>query len=636
MPRELCHISDRSYPFLLANDMGIKRGPEMQSIACSGALRDDVYAYWMADGVDTGNYLGQNVPMFDNFTLGNGLKLDSIVSEPRLSNLNNRAELQQQARDSFTPGRVQQIELLKKYRPKVATIGISGNDMGFGDVLMACLVDIPGVECHYSTKEGKSELGRAIKANYGKQLKLYQTLKEASPVTDLYAVGYPQFVSDNSMYCWAQTGLSRAEQDMIRHSVIFANETIKQAALSAGIKYLNIENALEGGQVCQGGEYITTPLPKIVANFTTVKLQVEDASTMDSRSPLHDYIYQSAGQHYRKSAEAMANNPLTTIKVYLQETFHPNAIGHEQIYRYVKNLMNGTSLIDAQCDGYLIQCTTANGLGAAPELPTYFGVDTTDQRSVVIKNFVGITDVDSGKVKILDSNQTIQQGSRVKIGISDSENIPGDKVSIYIRSQKRLLGNAIVGENGSIAAEVIIPEDIPVGNHTLIVEPESNKGALYVQSVFVIGPEGDLDGDGVLDQQDTCQLIVPSGEDADGDGIDNACDLQLTSSSTVKFDTGNSNTRRISVDNSDNRGLSVGITGLGTSYEWSTSTVGISQGRVYGRALERDSLGDVRSKDVVGDNKSGGWDMIIVWGVMATLAITGVVAMISRIIKNKP
>lgn len=172
-PRELCHLSDRSYPFLLAKDMGVGRGPDMQSVACSGAVRFDVLDAAASSGVSDG-YLGQITSLQD------------AVSAPRLRGMENAEQLKTDARANFIPGRVQQVEFIKKKHPKVATVGISGNDLGFSTILKACLLNAIGT-CDYAKGEGLADLGRLIQGNYAKQVAFYHQLKQASPGTDFYA-----------------------------------------------------------------------------------------------------------------------------------------------------------------------------------------------------------------------------------------------------------------------------------------------------------------------------------------------------------------------------------------------------------------------------------------------------------------
>ncbi len=100
IPRELCHVSDRSYPFLLAPDMGISQGDNMQSIACSGAVRSDILSVKLNGGADS-SYAGQDAPMFS------GIFSNSTQSAPQLAGITNAQELQDEAINQFIPGRVQ-------------------------------------------------------------------------------------------------------------------------------------------------------------------------------------------------------------------------------------------------------------------------------------------------------------------------------------------------------------------------------------------------------------------------------------------------------------------------------------------------------------------------------------------------
>ena len=43
------------------------------------------------------------------------------------------------ALNEMIPGRVKQIEFVKKYQPKVITLTAGGNDVGFGKKLVSCV-----------------------------------------------------------------------------------------------------------------------------------------------------------------------------------------------------------------------------------------------------------------------------------------------------------------------------------------------------------------------------------------------------------------------------------------------------------------------------------------------------------------
>jgi hypothetical protein len=100
----LCHLSKRSYPYLLADDLGI---PDFYSVACSGARQEHVSTTVQYENSRQNSDLGLRIP-----------------------------------------GRLTQHEYLDINDASFLTISIGGNDMGFGSTLLECLM--PGT-CKYET-----------------------------------------------------------------------------------------------------------------------------------------------------------------------------------------------------------------------------------------------------------------------------------------------------------------------------------------------------------------------------------------------------------------------------------------------------------------------------------------------------
>ncbi len=546
IPRELCHISDRSYPFLLAKDMQIGRGNNMQSIACSAAVRNDVYS------LNSDQYLGQPVPRFD-FN-------HNAYSLPRLQGLNNVAELQDQAMANFVPGRVRQIELLKKYKPKVATIGISGNDVGFGPVLMECTTKIGG-DCRYATEDGRAELGAIIRSNYQKQVDLYKALKAASPGTDLYAVGYPQFISDSNVFCWSTAGsLSAAERHMMTEAVTYLNETVKRAASTAGIKYVNIENSLNqySGDMCEGSGMVTSPAGKVFASSITGMLRdYEDSSTTTAEAPIQDYILSSARKAYRASNEGFYMSPITAITLYMQETFHPNAIGHLMEYSYIHTHQKGNSLLDAVCDGAVIVCPSSETRGE-PDVSSYFGgnIDYAERKNMI----------DTGTSAYTGDLSIVHRGTKLDAVFSGTRFGDGSEVVFHIYSQPRLIGGTVYSGN-QLRTSLHIPDDMPVGFHDIVASGMDSfgKDIRYIQTIFVTGLEGDIDGDGVPDKVDSCAFLAPSGVDLDKDGIDDSCDAAIIPEGDITL---GSTMRAYSLEGETNKVEGYGSASSASSYDY--------------------------------------------------------------------
>lgn len=525
IPRELCHLSDRSYPFLLAKDMQLSRGNDMQSIACAGAVRNDVLTLGDTSLGRGATYPGQSVILHDSGSL-------DTYSGPRLAGLSNMSELQDEAEQNFIPGRVQQVEMVRKYQPKVVTVGVSGNDIGFGPILAECLLGsgvATGQDCSWAQPDGLAKLGRVIKENYKNQLNFYLELKQASPGTDFYAVGYPQFISNNSVFCAELAGsLTLNERTMIRNAVTYLNQTIKNAAAAAGIKYIDIENVItdQSQDLCSKSGMITGPTDKFYyGGLTSMYRDFQAVPTKDNESVLESYILSGA----TNSVAATLANPMTSLMLLMQEAFHPNAEGHKAIYDYIHEHQNGTSLLDDKCDGTVIICPT-EGNSFEPVTPGYFGqTDVNVEFTKLLR-----VDTSTGKQYLQVSGLSqVERGKTLDVYMKESAYNPGTALTVELHSEPVVLASPASGTSGEVSASVTVPANTSVGYHELIVTGVGADGRTteYLETIFVTGPADDIDGDGVKNSMDSCEFIAPSGIDADNDGIDNSCDL-TTSSAT--------------------------------------------------------------------------------------------------------
>lgn len=299
VPREMCHISTRSYPYRLASSMNLSLdGPKKwNTIACAGALTYDI------SGQESSAYWGQD-------------KGDDSHM-PRLKGYDVR-NLKDQALNEFIPGRQKQIEFVKKYKPKAITLTVGGNDVGFAPKLVKCASDAS--TCEYVLNDSrKAAHGYEIKNEFYKLKSLYRELRDTSWDTKIYVMGYPSFINpDTWRNCAFDDGyLSGDEKIFIDESLKYMNMIIQAAANAAGAKYIDLENSLSGGRICDvGGEYITS---------------------------LHDTWFKR-----------------------LPELFHPNAIGHEKITEAIKSQLNNQNLLD-----YSFNSTPDNSI-APPTSPSYF------------------------------------------------------------------------------------------------------------------------------------------------------------------------------------------------------------------------------------------------------------------------
>jgi lysophospholipase L1-like esterase len=282
-PKEKCHISSRSYPFLLQDAMGIK-DEKMESIACSGAeVRND----YQTAGDNKNEYKGQ------------GARLAEY--EKKLS------RLQLDALGMFIPGRLKQMEFIKQYKPQSVTLTGSGNDVGFGSVIQSCIMSNIYPCAYEATESGRAMIAQGIANQFDKLSKLFTEIHSISPSTRVYMVGYPQFIDDKSSLCAPNVPLSQAERTMIKESVTYLNRVIKSAADSSAVKYIDIEDSLKGHRLCESGASYVTGLAL---------------------------------------ARKLGFGSNSIGKSELQESFHPNRNGHILIADAIMNELDSESLLD--------------------------------------------------------------------------------------------------------------------------------------------------------------------------------------------------------------------------------------------------------------------------------------------------
>lgn len=451
LPREKCHISVRSYPYILSKGMALgspvsNQATKWQTVACSGARAVDIIPE------DRDSDRGQ---------------------DSRLAGFDNYADLKSQALNEFIPGRQKQIEFVKKYKPKVITLTMGGNDVGFGDKIRDCITPITlSPTCKYVDKE-RAILGKQIKDQYSKLRGLYEQLYAASDrQAKIYVLGYPQIINgDEAVSCGLNVGaLNAEERKMMNNSIIFMNNVIEQSARAAGVKYIDMERSLDGGRLCDEGQKYMTGITNIFG------------------------------------ANGNEN----------QESFHPNAKGHFQMAMTVWEGVGGESLLDYDtCPNTEANiCPDTNATEENIDIPSYF-------ESIA----------DTNRQYVHMTSGSAQKLSPLAITTEPYTFHPSSTVNITIHSNPTDLGDFTVATDGSLKQQVQIPDSIPAGYHTLILTGETYSGEPIEleQILLVLGVDpDDIDENGTPDARQSCgPFLVASGIDSDQDGIDDVCDPEL-------------------------------------------------------------------------------------------------------------
>lgn len=215
-----CHLSLRSYPYLIASELGMN---EMESVACSGAVINDIHT-------EDPGYEGQ---------VKDGTPLE------KRTNIKNILE-------SFNPGFIPQIRFPREFAPEILTISTFGNDIGFGNKIKRCLEP----DTCYETYEDRLEIIRQINGQFDRLTEMYTHIKEEMEGKRVYVLGYPSLAADGGN-CALNVRLNAEEVVFSNQLVRYLNSVIKAAAEKIGFYYVDVENAFVGQRLCEAqGEAI--------------------------------------------------------------------------------------------------------------------------------------------------------------------------------------------------------------------------------------------------------------------------------------------------------------------------------------------------------------------------------------------
>ncbi|HZJ34483.1 MAG TPA: SGNH/GDSL hydrolase family protein [Candidatus Angelobacter sp.] len=464
---EKCHLSTRSYPYIVSNLSSIDPN-YMKSVACSGATTEDII------GSDT-LYLGQGERLgANNLNLNDG---DRILA-------------QTWAKENFLPGRVHQESFVKKYSPKVITIGIGGNDAGFMQKLVACLG--PDTCDWAGTAEGREQTAIEIKNLFGTLVQTYQALHIASPGSKIYAISYPNIIEVDGD-CDLLTGLllDESERQFMNQGISYLNEVIAAAAKSVGIKYVDIQDSYGGHVIC-GAE---SP-----GAMNLIRLG-------DDISPI---------------------NSLDWFKVIGQESFHPNLLGHTYMAGSIVESVGNIMTYD-YCVGGINICP---GSSLAPEPSTYW-LPGTYHNYPAQKIASYVFDRDGAS----DNRQK-------ELVLTNGSLTPGSSVVVEITSDPRLLGQFEATSDGALNVDVDLPIDLEEGYHTVHLYGTSYSGesvelyqVIEYKKPYVAPESPPLDEDNIID--DTTSETSDTGniDDADNTNEENNTNSESVDSTDDTDDT---------------------------------------------------------------------------------------------------
>ena len=374
---------------------------------------------------------------------------------------------------NFLPGYIYQQEFASNYLPETLVLSVGGDDIGFADIVKSCVANSGGGTC-YNTYEDRVELVNRINATYSKLVKTYTTLRNESGGARMYVVGYPQ-VAKTGGDCGLNVHLNADEIIFASQLIDYLDSVVQRAAQTAGVFYVNTQHAFDGHRLCESGS-------KAMNGFTVGG---------DAGTKILGHEVNFVGS----------------------ESYHPTPLGYQLLAQTIAD--------------------QTRGLSAPMPIPVPFGIPVLDPSIPLLTSAsrVGRTiQTVSYNTGIADDVVLRGDADQVTVNDPDLSLQPGSKYQVVLHSTPILLDEGGVGSNGVVTTTVHIPNSTEPGYHTLHVHATSMAGeAIDIQKiVYIAASADDYNGDGVPNDATDCLLVSLSHEDVDQDGIDDACDPDIT------------------------------------------------------------------------------------------------------------
>jgi lysophospholipase L1-like esterase len=393
------------------------------------------------------------------------------------------------------PGSEEQKQFISD-KHSIVTLSIGGNDIGFADKLTECVLG-PGT-CKYA-EDGpvRSQMAQEIASLHKTLEQTYTNIAAKSNGAKVFVIGYPQFVTPDGDMCGLNVRLNRAERRFIHKGVVYLNAVIKAAALRAGVHYIDAEEALAGRNLCS----VVTDEQMVVNGLT-----FGDGSGIPVLA---------------RALNGLMLADLNDIGV-AKESYHPNELGHQLLANAILEQADGDPSLLSTCATGFADCKQDIEL---PIPDDYWGANA--------QHYVeGINNAIANPIEVIPSyRQLLQPDQTIRV-----EHLqPHSTVRVELHSEPIKLGEYVVGGSGVLEQLITLPQDTPVGFHTLRLFGFESTGEPieHYQQVFVPGPQGDIDANGIDDSNQYCAFVPDSGVDIDEDGIDDACDGSYIATTTM-------------------------------------------------------------------------------------------------------
>ena len=154
----------------------------------------------------------------------------------------------------------------------LVTLGIGGNDIGFGEIMITCAAHsllLPiGAPCREHYNRHGDELGARIDATAPKGAAVLAGIRERAPSARVLVVGYPVILPADGPGCWPLMPVAFGDVAWLRTVEARLNAMLAAQAAAAGATFVDTYTSSVGHDVCQlpGSKWVEGFVPTAPAN----------------------------------------------------------------------------------------------------------------------------------------------------------------------------------------------------------------------------------------------------------------------------------------------------------------------------------------------------------------------------------
>lgn len=140
-------------------------------------------------------------------------------------------------------------------RPDTAlvTLGIGGNDIGFGEIIGKCIAPWPtGTFCRHAFTRGGVDVIRGRIDELRVSLRgVLDGIRARSPQARIVTIGYPRILPPDPRRCWPQLPVASGDAPWLEGIQRYLNQAIRETTVAFGAEYVDVEPASLGHDACQ-------------------------------------------------------------------------------------------------------------------------------------------------------------------------------------------------------------------------------------------------------------------------------------------------------------------------------------------------------------------------------------------------